>query len=87
MSSLVPNTPVKLNNVVVTSEKTPVPNQQVLTVGSCSFRFEYLKPSISPLQEANTSTVTVTPSKVELLTEVVHGNESVDHGLIRIWVG
>lgn len=64
VSSLVPTTPVKLNNVEVTVDNTPVPNEQVMTIGSCSFRFEYLKSSVSPLQETNTLTVTHTPSKV-----------------------
>ena len=62
MSSLVPNAPVKLNNVDVHGDKALISDQEILTIGSCSFRFEYMQGS--PLQETNGSTVT--PSKVGL---------------------
>ena len=53
VSSLVPNVPVKLNDVEII-EKAPVADRNIMTVGSCSFRFEYLnKSSVSPLQDTN----------------------------------
>jgi hypothetical protein len=53
-----------LDDIEVLAENTPVPNQQVMTIGSCSFRFEYLKNSTSPLQEANTPVTPKNPKKV-----------------------
>lgn len=53
MSSLVSNAPVKLDNVDVTNDRMLISHLGIMKVGSCSFRFEYLKSSVSPLQEAN----------------------------------
>lgn len=64
MSSLVPNAPVRINNVTVAGDKTAIADLEVLTIGSCSFRFEYMK-NVSPLQENNGSIVT--PSKVSVV--------------------
>ncbi len=60
MTCLVPNAPVKLNNVDVVKKDTAVSNSEILTIGTCSFRFDYIN---NPLQMTN-GTDSSTPGKV-----------------------
>lgn len=60
MTSLVPNAPVKLNDVAVVKGNAAIPNSAIMRVGSCSFRFDYIN---TPLQVTN-GTGSVTPGKV-----------------------
>ncbi len=60
VSSLVANAPVKLSDVAVTTEDKAVSNSEIMTIGTCSFRFDYLN---SPLQSTNGSGP-LTPGKV-----------------------
>lgn len=60
VSSLVPNAPVKLGETDVVSNKTPISNLEIMSIGTCSFRFEYI--NSSPLQESNAPITT--PGKV-----------------------
>ena len=61
VSSLVPNAPVKLSNVDVTTENKAVSNSEILTIGTCSFRLDYLS---SPLLSTNGSSPLTPGSKV-----------------------
>ena len=75
VSSLLPNTPIKINDTAITNE-TLVSNMAIMTIGSCSFRFEYIKKSISPLQEPNGVDIHV-PKKVN--TEQYTSNHVVQN--------
>ncbi len=56
--SLVPTVPVKLDNDDIDScDKILVSDKGVLGIGTCSFRIQYMKDSVSPLQEPNGSQV------------------------------
>lgn len=60
VTSLVPNAPVKLSDMDVIKGDVPVSNSDILMVGTCSFRFDYIS---NPLQTTNGS-VGGTPGKV-----------------------
>ena len=62
VSSLRTNAPITLNNTIVTEKASSITNMDVMSIGTCSFRFVYNKNvSTSPLVEANN---VATPSKV-----------------------
>ena len=52
MTSLCNNAPVLLNNKAV-MEEVLIPNTSVISIGSCSFRFDYREGVFSPLREEN----------------------------------
>lgn len=64
MTSLVSNAPVKLNDVDVKGDEA-ISNSAIMTVGTCTFRFDYIN---SPLNSANGKGSDTTSGKVCLLS-------------------